>query len=77
RNVNGLVGGGEVPLRTPRRPPPRQGAPADTAGGDTAAADPAVNRRTAPPPQPAPTPPPAQGTTPRAAVLPSGPRRGG
>jgi hypothetical protein len=71
RNVNGLVSGGEVPLRTPRRPPPRPQAPADTAATDSI-----VNRRVAPPPQPAPTPPPAQGTTPRAAALPSGPRRG-
>ena len=38
RNVNGLVGGGEAPLRTPRPPPPP--APADTAAVDTVAVPP-------------------------------------
>lgn len=41
RNVNGLVGGGEVPLRTPEPPPPPRAEPAaaDTAAADTADAD--------------------------------------
>lgn len=82
RNVNGLVGGGEVPLRTPRpEPPPRQQVPADTAAADTAAGDSAVGRRPAPraqPAAPAPTPPPAPGAPrPRAMAPPPGMRRGG
>jgi hypothetical protein len=76
RNVNGLVGGGEVPLRTPRRPPPRPQAPADTAAADTAAVDSVVSRR-APPPPPAPPPPAPPGAGATRAALPSGPRRGG
>lgn len=38
RNINGLVGGGEAPLRTPAPPPPP--APADTAAADSAAPGP-------------------------------------
>lgn len=64
RNVNGLVGGGEAPLRTPEpAPPPRPAAPpADTAAGDavdSADADSADARPPAPPTPPAPvvTPP--------------------
>ncbi|HEX6370272.1 MAG TPA: Ig-like domain-containing protein [Longimicrobium sp.] len=85
RNVNGLVGGGEVPLRTPRPPPPpRQRAPADSASADSADADAdsVVERRRPPPaaqpPAPAPTPPPAPGAPqPRAMAPPPGVRRGG
>lgn len=86
RNVNGLVGGGEVPLRTPEpAPPPRPQAPADSAradsaGADTAAGDSAVRRRAPPavqPPPPTPAPPPAPGAPrPRAMALPPGTRRG-
>jgi hypothetical protein len=59
RNVNGLVGGGEAPLRTPEpAPPPRPAAaPADTAAADSvdaADADPPVPAN---PPAPAATPP--------------------
>lgn len=76
RNVNGLAGGGEVPLRTPRRPPPRRQPAADSAAADTAGTDSVVNRRTAPA-QPPPAPP-APGTPPpRAMALPSQVRRGG
>ena len=76
RNVNGLVGGGEVPLRTPRPAPPRQQQPAPADSGaarDSAAASPAPP---ASPPRPAPTPPPAPGAL-RSMALPAGPRRGG
>jgi hypothetical protein len=48
RNVNGLVGGGEVPLRTPRPPPPAP--PADSAA---ARPDSAAPRRAPPPARPA------------------------
>ena len=46
RNVNGLVGGGEVPMRTPRPapPPPPEAPPADSAAAapaDSAVANPA------------------------------------
>lgn len=53
RNVNGLVGGGEAPLRTPRpAPPPRPAAtPADSAAGDAPAAD-TANAEPAPPANP-------------------------
>lgn len=71
RNVNGLVGGGEVPLRTPRRPPPRPAA--DSAAADTAGTD-SVTRRPAPAPTTPPAPP-APRT--RAMALPAGIRRGG
>ena len=56
RNVNGLAGGGEAPLRTPRPEPPPRPAPADTAAApaDTAGARPAP--RGEPPPAP-PSPP--------------------
>lgn len=68
RNVNGLVGGGEVPLRTPRPAPAPRQAPADTAAADTAGGDtrPAAS---APPPgaQPPPRSVPAPGA-PRAAA---------
>jgi hypothetical protein len=39
RNVNGLVGGGEAPLRTPRPPPPRPPRDSAAAAKDSAAAD--------------------------------------
>jgi hypothetical protein len=88
RNVNGLVGGGEVPLRTPRPAPPPKPKPAPTdsaAAPDSAAvdADSAVVRRPAPgvegqPPTPTPTPPPVPAPPPaRAMAPPPGPRRGG
>ncbi|HYR12376.1 MAG TPA: Ig-like domain-containing protein [Longimicrobium sp.] len=89
RNVNGLVGGGEVPLRTPRPPPPPRPAPADSVAADSAAVEPAeadsaVQRRPPaaqpPTPTPAPTPPPPPpppAAPPRAMALPAGTRRGG
>ncbi|HEU4882330.1 MAG TPA: carboxypeptidase-like regulatory domain-containing protein [Longimicrobium sp.] len=87
QNINGLVGGGEVPLRTPRPAPPPRPSPADSAAAPADSADAAgdstvVRRRPAPgaqPPAPAPTPPPpAPGTPPqRAMALPAGTRRGG
>jgi hypothetical protein len=39
RNVNGLVGGGEVPLRTPKPAPPPRADTTDAARGDSAAGD--------------------------------------
>jgi hypothetical protein len=68
RNVNGLVGGGEAPLRPPRPPPPPapDSVPADSAAADSAAADSAAaDTDVAAPPAaqpPPPTPPPAPGT---------------
>jgi hypothetical protein len=81
RNVNGLVGGGEVPLRTPRpAPPPRQQAPADTAAADTAGADSVANPPAAQPaptqPPPVPPAPPAAPLRARAMAAPPGLRRG-
>jgi hypothetical protein len=81
RNVNGLVGGGEVPLRTPRPPPPRQ-APADSAAAgrveaDSADADSIAAPSPGQPPAPAPTPPPTPAPPPRAMAPPPGMRRGG
>jgi Carboxypeptidase regulatory-like domain/Bacterial Ig-like domain len=58
RNVNGLVGGGEVPLRTPRPPPP---ARADSAAAPPDSAAPAV-----PPPVPADSAAPAPAAPPTA-----------
>lgn len=52
RNVNGLVGGGEAPLRTPPPPPPPP-PPADTTARDSAAADSAAVERVPPAVRPA------------------------
>lgn len=65
RNVNGLVGGGEAPLRVPRPPPPPRPTPADTsaaartrpAGADSAAARPPAATPPAAPATPPQTPP--------------------
>lgn len=87
RNVNGLTGGGEVPLRTPRpAPPPRQETPADSAAADSAAADDDADADSvgaagppapaAQPPAPTPAPPPGRGAS-RATAPPAGARRGG
>jgi hypothetical protein len=82
RNVNGLTGGGEVPLRTPRpAPPPRQETPADSAAADddadadSAGADSVASPPAGQPPAPTPAPPPARGAS-RAVALPSAVRRG-
>jgi hypothetical protein len=82
RNVNGLVGGGEVPLRTPRPAPPPKPSPPDSAAAPDSAvaeADSVAGRRPAPAAQPpAPTQPPAPGAPPpRAMAVPPGTRRGG
>ncbi|HEX2077673.1 MAG TPA: Ig-like domain-containing protein [Longimicrobium sp.] len=76
RNVNGLVGGGEAPLRPPRpEPPPRQPAP-DSVPADSAAVDSVAADSAAPPAPPAPpsAPPPgnprAMGSRAMAAVRP-------
>jgi hypothetical protein len=80
RNVNGLMGGGEVPLRTPRPAPPRREAPADSAAvrDDDADADSAgaVSRPAGQPPAPTPAPPPGRGAS-REVALPARMRRGG
>ncbi|HEX5870878.1 MAG TPA: Ig-like domain-containing protein [Longimicrobium sp.] len=80
RNVNGLVGGGEVPLRTPRPAPPPKTTPADSAGAAADSADAEVEEGVAPPaaqpPAPAPTPPAPAAPPPRAMALPPGVRRG-
>jgi hypothetical protein len=57
RNLVGLVGGGQVPFRTPRAAPP-PAAPTPAAGADTSKARPPAQRPTPPPPA-APTTPPA------------------
>jgi hypothetical protein len=76
RNVNGLVGGGEVPLRTPEpAPPPRADSTAAVAG-DSAAADsvpPAAAGDSAAPPAPPPSVRRAQGM--RTPGSPGAPRR--
>ncbi|WP_420128880.1 Ig-like domain-containing protein [Longimicrobium sp.] len=81
RNVNGLVGGGEVPLRTPRPAPPPKTTPADSAAADSAGAEVEAEEDVAPPaaqpPVPAPTPPAPAAPPPRAMALPPGARRGG
>jgi hypothetical protein len=68
RNVNGLAGGGEAPLRTPEPPPPpaaRDTAAADSAGADEEAVEEPVPADSAAPP----APPPA---TRRAPLAPAG-----
>ncbi|HEY0016092.1 MAG TPA: Ig-like domain-containing protein [Longimicrobium sp.] len=78
RNVNGLVGGGEVPLRTPRPAPPRRETPADSAAADTSGAE-AVDAAAQPPAPstPVPTPPAPGQPRARAMAAPPGVRRGG
>jgi hypothetical protein len=61
RNVNGLVGGGEAPLRTPRPPPPPaardSAAPADSAVAEPPDAVPADSADATGPPAPSPANP--------------------
>jgi hypothetical protein len=76
RNLVGLVGGGEVPLKTAKAPPPTAPAPAPVDSGRPAPRPPADSSRPAPRPPVAPAAPPAPprpATTPRpVAVAPRG-----